>query len=383
MRHPIDLASAALIRWGPERMKFFTEGWGDEDLLMPPDIEHVPAEPIAVEWLSSEQRDGYELRHGTFKSPAPALPRRAERGSVVAVLPETVERVVLLMPAWNEHEPTVRLGLAEILARRGFGSILLENAFFGSRHPHAIDEPTVHPIKTVADFMVMGVSAVIEARGLLAWLEDEGHRVGVSGYSMGANTAALVAGSYPRPLAVAALAASYSPSPVFMEGILRHGISWGALGGEEEAEDRLAEVLLRPNALALPARPHLSTAVVVGARTDAYIPAHATEDLATHWGAELRWHPGGHATLVWRRKDLLAKAVEDSFTRFEARAPLTSSPLGPRFEDELGAFIYPASGRSGHTYAWTAPTFRWESIPRSGHGRGEGQLRDPVRCVRR
>ena len=318
MRHPIDLASALLLRWGPERMKFFTDGWGDESLLTPPDIERLPADPIPVEWLSTEARGGYELRHGTFMSPAPGLPDRAVRGSVVAVLPESIDRMVLLMPAWNEHEPTVRLGLAEILARRGFGSLLLESAFFGSRHPHAIDEPRVHPIRTVSDFMVMGVSAVIEARGLLAWLAAEGHRIGVSGYSMGANTAALVAGSYPEPMAVAALAASYSPSPVFTEGILRHGVSWDALGGEEAAEDRLAEVLLGANALALPAKPHLSAAVVVGARTDAYIPAHATEDLANHWKSDLRWHPGGHATLVWRRMDLLADAVEDAYSRFEA-----------------------------------------------------------------
>lgn len=319
MRHPIDLASAAFLRWGPERMKFFTDGWGDEARLTPPNIEYLPVDPIPIEWLSTEQRDGYELNHGTFISPAPGLPDRAIRGSVVAVMPEAPERLVLLMPAWNEHEPTVRLGLAELLARRGFGSILLEGAYFGSRHPHAIDEPNVHPIKTVADFMVMGVSAVIEARGLLAWLASEGHRIGVSGYSMGANTAALVAGSYPEPIAVAALAASYSPSPVFLEGILNHGISWQALGGKDEASERLADVLLRANALTLAAKPHLSSAVVVGARSDAYIPAHATSDLADHWGADLRWLPGGHATLVWRRKDLLADAVEDAFNRFEAR----------------------------------------------------------------
>ena len=48
----------------------------------------------------------------------------------------------------------------------------------------------------------------------------------------------------------------------------------------------------------------------------AYIPAKATEDLAAHWeGSELRWLPGGHATLIWYRKQRLAAIIDETFER--------------------------------------------------------------------
>jgi predicted alpha/beta hydrolase family esterase len=70
--------------------------------------------------------------------------------------------------------------------------------------------------------------------------------------------------------------------------------------------------------LRIPPTRHLSAAVIVGARSDAYIPRTATQQLADHWvGSQLRWEPGGHATLVWFRKNRLATAVIDAFERLE------------------------------------------------------------------
>ena len=65
--------------------------------------------------------------------------------------------------------------------------------------------------------------------------------------------------------------------------------------------------------------PHHASAIVVGARTDAYIPPEATQALANHWpGADLRWLPGGHATLIWYRKAQLAAIIAESFDRLSA-----------------------------------------------------------------
>ena len=312
MRHPVDLSVVAILKAGPRDVRFFTDGWGDEDLLHP-DLSRLDSAPLPIHWLTRERRDDIVVTHGAFASPASHLPDRASRGSVLLVEPEVeTDRIVVLMPAWNEHEPHVRVALARRLAARGVSSVILENAYFGSRHP---DPAEGHPIRTVADFMVMGESACVEATGILAWLVGTGRQIGVAGYSMGGNTAAIVAASVPFPVAAAPLAASHSPSPVFLDGVLRHGISWDALGGIGEA-DRLRDVLLRVSVLDIPARPHVQQAVIVGARSDAYIPQSAVADLADHWpGAELRWEPGGHATLVWLRKDRLADAVVDSFDR--------------------------------------------------------------------
>ena len=313
MRHPIDLRSVGILKWGPRHVRFFTDGWGDDSLLQPPDLAGLPIQPLPITWLTAEDREDVVVTHGAFSSPVTHLPHRAGQGSVLRIEPkESTNRVVVLMPAWNEHEPHVRVALATRLANHGISSIILENAYFGSRHP---DPTEGHPIRTVADFMVMGESAVTEARGILAWLVGLGHDAGVSGYSMGGNTAALVSATLPFPLATAPLAAAYSPGPVFLEGVLRHGVSWEALGGIDRAEE-LREVLGRVSVLNVPPPDHVSEAILVGASSDAYIPRHTTEDLATHWpGSELRWEPGGHATLVWYRKSRLAQAVLDAFDR--------------------------------------------------------------------
>lgn len=313
MKHPIDMLATGILKYGPDDVRFFTDGWGEESFLHPPDLAQLPLDSLPIEWLTTEDRGAVIVTHGAFSSPVPVLPHRAGQGSVLLVEPRhQTERIVVLMPAWNEHEPRVRVALAERLATHNISSVILENAYFGSRHP---DPTEGHPIRTVADFMMMGESAVVEARGILTWLRNQGRDVGVAGYSMGGNTAAIVAASLPYSLAAAPMAASHSPSPVFLDGVLWHGVSWDALGGQDEA-DRLREVLGRVSVLRIPALPHTSTAVIVGARSDAYIPQSAVQDLANHWpGSELRWLPGGHATLVWFRKDQLARAVIDSFDR--------------------------------------------------------------------
>ena len=313
MKHPVDTVSVGILKWGPKDVRFFTDGWGDDELLHPPDLERLPIAPLAVQWLTAEDRGDLVVTHGAFSSPVANLPHRAGQGSVLRIEPpDPTNRVVILMPAWNEHEPRVRVALAKRLASHGITSIILENAFFGSRHP---DPTEGHPIRTVADFMVMGESAVTEARGILAWLRELGHDIGVAGYSMGGNTAALVSATLPFPVATAPLAAAYSPGPVFTEGVLWHGVSWDALGGVEQSEN-LSEVLGRVSVLNIAPRSHVANAVLVGARSDAYIPRHTTEDLAAHWpGSELRWESGGHATLVWYRKGRLTAAVVDAFNR--------------------------------------------------------------------
>lgn len=315
MRHLIDLGSVAVLRYGPKDIRFFTDGWGPRELLEPIDIMAMPADPLPVAWLSENGDEHTITRHGTFTSPLELLPSRARTGSVISIGPRSrSSRSVVLMPAWNEHEPRVRVAIARSLARRGIESIILENAYFGSRHP---DPHSGHSIRTVADFMVMGASACIEARGLLATVRESGRTAGVAGYSMGGNTAALVTATVPFPVASAPLAASHSPAPVFLDGVLRHGIAWDALGGQDQA-NRLRSVLGRVSVLHLDPPDHARHAIIVAARSDAYIPASATMDLADHWpGSILRWEPGGHATLVWLRKERLANAIVEAFDRFE------------------------------------------------------------------
>ncbi|MGI9528718.1 MAG: hypothetical protein ACR2NG_03330, partial [Acidimicrobiia bacterium] len=109
MRHPIDMLSVGILKWGPHEVRFFTDGWGDDHLLHPPDLAELPVAPLPIQWLTAEDRGNLIVSHGAFTSPVTQLPHRAGQGSVLRIEPrDPTNRVVVLMPAWNEHEPHVR-----------------------------------------------------------------------------------------------------------------------------------------------------------------------------------------------------------------------------------------------------------------------------------
>lgn len=316
MIHPVDrLAGIALAR-GPSHLKFFSNGWGDISSLDPSDTLSAPPDPITIQWLTKERIiNGQIVEHGTFDSPAHDLPSRARVANVLSISPHPqADRVVVLMPAWNEHDPRVRVAIARLLADRGVRSLILENPFYGTRHPNPAGGQA---IATVADFMIMGHAAITEARGILTAESAAGSSIGVSGYSMGGNTAAIVSATLDIPVATAPLAASYSPGPVFLDGVLNGGIDWEALGGRDQ-EQRLRDTLTGVSVLELEPKPHIAHAIIVRAASDGYIPASATQRLVDHWkGSELRVLRGGHATLVWYRKSKLATAIVDAFDAME------------------------------------------------------------------
>jgi len=312
-----------MLSRGPSKLRFFVGGWGDEESLAPAPIAETLPEALPIAWLSHQtDEQGLDIAHGTFTSPARLLPARTRQGSVISVTPQhRTNRVVVLMPAWNEHDPKVRIAMASRLARKGVRSIILENPYYGSRRPTSDRR---QPIHTVSDFMLMGAAAVDEARGILLWLHDEGWDIGVSGYSMGGNTAAIIAATMPVPMAAAPLAASHSPGPVFLDGVLREGIAWDALGGRSQ-EPRLRSTLDAISVLNVEPAPHTAHAVVVRASMDGYVPAHSVKALSEHWpGSELRVVRGGHATAIWYRKDELTDAIVDSFNNLAETGPMRS-----------------------------------------------------------
>jgi pimeloyl-ACP methyl ester carboxylesterase len=295
-------------------MRFFDGGWGDLERLEAFDVTSLP-DPrlLSISWSRPRVTGTVAVQDGTFPTPVDGLPHRSRQGHVRRVEPAAgTDRVVVLMSAWNDHGYKTRTALAVRLAHRGVGTVIMENPFYGVRRP---DPARDQPIHTVADFVAMGDGAIAEARSMLATLQS-GARVGISGYSMGGNMAAIVGASMPFPVAIAPLAASHSPGPVYLDGVLRNGIRWDALGGEAHARSRLTKLMYRASALLMDAPAHTSRAVIVGARRDGFVPPRATKALHEHWpGSELRWIDAGHATLLWLHKDALADAISDSFDR--------------------------------------------------------------------
>ncbi|MDH5422553.1 MAG: alpha/beta hydrolase family protein [Acidimicrobiia bacterium] len=295
----------------------FVDGWGDEKLLerfqaeagLLPDIP-----PIDIAWRPpTTHRDGLRYADGTFPSPAAEILPEASRLAALRRIgpPGLSAGTCLIMAAFNDHGYSTRHKLAQRLARDGLTSLLLENPYYGSRRP-----TSGQTLRTVVDFFAMGSAAVFEGRSILADLHHRGEApIGIAGYSMGGNIAALISATVPFPVATAGLAASHSPGPVWAQGLLTNSIAWEALGGLK-ARSEIAAILGSASVLRFPAPPHASSAVLAAPAADGYIPRHAIESLNSHWpGSELRWIKGGHASVLLWKKGELARAIVDSFAR--------------------------------------------------------------------
>jgi hypothetical protein len=316
MTHFIDHLGALIVSRGPGHLRFFSEGWGDPEHLGDLALRISSPPAVAIDWVHHRSHDGYATSVGVFESPAAdALPPRSQRAVVTRVAPASpTARTVVLVAAWNEHDSRGRFGIARRLAQRGVTSLVLENPYYGTRRTGEHQ-----PIRTVADFARMGSGAVAEGRALLATIREEGGSPGVSGYSTGGNVAALISATLPFPVASAPLAAAHSPAPVYLDGALRGGIDWEALGGEDEAAPRLRAFMLRASVQTVDPVEHTRHAVIVAADSDGYVPRQSTEILHDHWpGSELRWVRGGHASLFWFRKRLMVDAIADAFGRLES-----------------------------------------------------------------
>ncbi|UCG40644.1 MAG: alpha/beta hydrolase family protein [Acidimicrobiia bacterium] len=309
--HPIDRFAAVLQRSVAARV--FEGGWGDPDLVgaLTADVLETPA-TIAPVLGASRTTRGCRWVEGTFESPEWRLPESSRTARFVWARPEGGEdATVVLLSAWGEHSLVPRLRMAPRLAERGIGSIILENPLYGSRRPRS-----GQVITTVAEFALMGRAVVEEARALMAWVQPHG-LVGVGGFSMGANTAALAGAVMPFPVAMGLLAPSHSPGPVWRDGVISGAVDIEALG--DEGLDRLGDALSSVSVLRFPPPDHAKHAVIIAGRRDGYVPASTTEDLAAHWPeAEVRWKDAGHGTLIWFHRGEWLEAIVASFERLRA-----------------------------------------------------------------
>jgi predicted alpha/beta hydrolase family esterase len=317
--HWLDHAATIALSKLPAQRRVFRDGWGDPDTIewfreIAATTAQVPNVDVAAG--PSRTSKGLVLRDLTFDSPLERLPESTRRASArIVEPPEGADRVVILMPAWNDEGWRTRGMLVPLLAERGIASVMIEAPFYGERR-----NGYAPPIAVVSDFGLMGRGAVVDARVLADHFRGLGCDVGVSGYSMGGNLSAFVAATSPFPIAAAPLAAAHSPAAPFIDGVLRVSVAWDALGGEtEEVVERLREYLLLASVLRFEAPPHTRAAVMVAGTVDGFIPTAAVQLLHRHWpGSRLDWVHAGHGSLIWRKKDRLVQAIVDSFDRLEA-----------------------------------------------------------------
>jgi hypothetical protein len=223
---------------------------------------------------------------------------------------------VILHAAWNDEDYRTRGRFARDLLAHGIASILLQHPFYGDRRSQSTLEI---PVPFVSDFCLMGRGGVLEGRALATSLRDEGYTLGVSGYSMGGNIAGFVGMLVGFPVAMSAIAASYSAGPPFMTGLLRNTIAWDALGGETpDVVERVSDVLHAGSLLNHPAPAHAESAVLLAGTKDGFVPTSATMAIHRHWaGSRMDWVNAGHASLLWRHRPRIVETIADSFRRLE------------------------------------------------------------------
>lgn len=319
--HPLDRLLGLLV----PRRSLFRDGWGDGDLLGALDLAGLaaPPSPAEVAWGAARREGGLLVQDGRFESPERRLPP-AVRGARVRRLRPAAggpRGTVLLLAASGDQGYAARTLLARPLVARGLTALLLENPYYGSRRPPG---QRGFAVRTVADFALMAFAAVTEAKALLAAARAEGAGpVGVAGYSMGGNLAAVVAAALPFEVAAVPMAPSATPAPVFTEGVLRACPDLAALAndgeGGEAARARLRAFLAAFDATRLPAPRAPRAAIVVGTRADGFVPPSEMSRLAAHWGCELRWLDAGHATAYVLRRAALRGAVVDAMGRLAGR----------------------------------------------------------------
>jgi hypothetical protein len=313
---------------------FFSQGWGDpevvervvEALRRPP-----PPRTIEIDWGQERTTLGVRVRDGIFRSPVDdgSLPRESERGRVRLLLPISAPPggepppVCVFLSATGEQGYERRSALAWPLVTRGMGALLLENPLYGQRRPAG---QTGVNVRHVADLLTMGRAAVEEARSLLLWLQAQGHTsLGLSGYSMGGQMAALAAALVDFPVALGPVAAPHSARAVFLDGLLRRAPAWSALAGiegVESARTRLTDVLEASSVTHQPP-PHADgSAIILAAREDGYVAFDHAERIHAHWpGSEMRWIPGGHVSGYVTSVPQVRAALVDAF----ARLPVSGS----------------------------------------------------------
>ena len=313
----VSLLVDRLVALALPRASFFRDGFGDEELLERWDAAELlrPQSPARIRWSAPRTRGGVEARDGTFESPERRLAAPARCARVRRIGPPgPAAAEVVLLAASGDQGMRARASFARPLVRQGIASWILENPYYGSRRPPGQRGAAV---RTVSDLLLMAVATVREALALLALLREGGaRRLGIAGYSMGGNLAAVVEGAAGFELAAVTAAPSASPAAVFTEGLLRRYPDLRALAPDEEsARTALRARLARFDATHLPPPKAPRACLVVGTRDDGFVPAREMERLAAHWACELRWLPAGHVTAVLLHRRALRAAVADALAR--------------------------------------------------------------------
>lgn len=299
---------------------FYRKGWGDPGVVTAVrDAFLESGAPTTIEprWHRERVERGAIVREGYFPTPV-GLPMPPEVRTAWFLMmlpphdPANPPPVCIHLAATSDQGYGHRKRLARILLRKGIGSVILENPYYGKRSPKSQFGVALHHL---SDQLLMNLATIEEARGLATWLTRRGHpAIGVTGYSMGGFMSAFTAALYPDPIAAIPCAAGTSPGFIFTQTAMSRVPDWDALGESvDDPRDAFSLILdeLRVDRLPVPREPE--SAIIVAARSDAIVPPQQAIKLHRYWkGSRLRWIEASHITGFMFHLGEVADAIRDA-----------------------------------------------------------------------
>ncbi len=265
--------------------------------------------PLAVDdrGIASEA-DGIVLRDLSFATPS-------GRVEALMLAPRDADGLpAVVIGHGSGGDRTSMIAPAAWLAARG-AVVLTLTLPSSSRPPTGLDAE--ERLRYYRDVEVGDVVAVRRAVDLLrARDEVDAERIGYLGYSAGARTGALLAGSEPRLRALALLAGGATD----VEAVVA--------AGPEELRDRLRATLSEVDTLRWIALADGERLLLQNAKDDEIVPRESAQALAdaAPEGTDVRWYEGGHG--------LSAGVYADALDWLEQRLPIDGpavpgAPTGP------------------------------------------------------
>ena len=209
----IDLA----YRAATNNSKFFNLGIGDLNYFqnLPSIVDNLPAPTkVDIHWKKTKNILGAEVTDGTFKSPlAHLLPTESRVAHLRMIMPKNVSSstpIYIHMPGTGDEGFRRReFFLAYPLAKQGIGSILLESPYYGIRRP--ADQDSMY-LLFFSDLFKMVHGAMEEGRSIVNYFTEKYSKVGITGFSMGGQTATMIAFNTPDVFSLVPCITPHSPT---------------------------------------------------------------------------------------------------------------------------------------------------------------------------
>jgi Alpha/beta hydrolase domain containing 18 len=147
-------------------------------------------------FFSYEPVSDYRMANSELTFTSAVQTRYPENNTVRALwfpVPKDKRRALIVLPQWNSG-PDGHVGLAKLLNRFGISALRMTMAYHAERKPAETERADYHCSANVGRTIHAGRQSVIDARGCIDWLVQQGYeRIGILGTSLGSCVAFITA----------------------------------------------------------------------------------------------------------------------------------------------------------------------------------------------